>query len=394
LSKRYDAIVVGAGPVGSYAAYRLACLGYKVAVFDQREEIDGKDCCTGIVGKDCLDLLPIERDAVRVEARGASLFSPSGKMLSVRKDTVQAYVMDRKLLDQGVAQRARKEGVEYVLPARVEDLRLADHGISALVNRGGTSTECSARVAVVATGFGSFPARTLGLRRTEDFVLGAQAPVGLNFAHDVEVYFGHTIAPGFFAWLVPTSDNTGLVGLLARHHPRDYLKSLLERLHAEGKITEPDGEIASGGIPLKPLPKCCAERAVVVGDAAGQAKPTTGGGIYYGLLSADMAVDTIYEAVSHNDLSAKSLSRYDAKWRKLLIRELQLGYLARRVYENLTDAQIDHVFEVARSNGVLQDLLASPDAAFDWHGAAILGAMKHSTFRKAIWAMARSIAGP
>lgn len=394
MSERYDAIVVGAGPVGSYAAYKLACLGYKVAVFDQREEIDGKDCCTGIVGRECLDLLPIEADAVCVEARGASLFSPSGKMLSVRKDTVQAYVMDRKLLDQGVAQRARKEGVEYVLPARVEDMRLADHSIIATANRGGISTEYSARVAIIATGFGSFPARTLGLRRVEDFVLGAQAPVGLSFPHEVEVYFGHTVAPGFFAWLVPTSENTGLVGLLARHHPREYLEKLLHKLHAEGKITDADGEIAFGGIPLKPLPKCCAERAVVVGDAAGQAKPTTGGGIYYGLLSAGMAVDTIHEAVGRNDLSARSLSRYDAKWRKLLTRELQLGYMARRVYENLTDAQIDRVFEVARSNGVLEDVLGSPDTAFDWHGATILGAMKHSNFRKAIWAMARSLGGP
>ena len=156
------------------------------------------------------------------------------------------------------------------------------------------------------------------------------------------------------------------------------------------KISD-SGDIVSGGIPLRPLAKCCAERAVVVGDAAGQAKPTTGGGIYYGLLSADMAVDTVHEAVMDNDFSARRLSRYDARWRKRLLKELQLGYLARRVYENLTDAQIEGVFDVARSNGIVQDVLASSDSAFDWHGAAILRAMKHRTFRNAILELTRTI---
>ena len=75
------------------------------------------------------------------------------------------------------------------------------------------------------------------------------------------------------------------------------------------------------------------------------------------------------------------------------MKELQLGYLARRVYEKLSDAQIDPVFEVALSNGVVQDLLASSDSAFDWHGAAILRAMKHRTFRNAILELGRSISG-
>jgi flavin-dependent dehydrogenase len=290
-----------------------------------------------------------------------------------------------------VARCAKRQGVEYLLPARVDDLRLADHSITAIVNGGRASIEYSARVAVVATGFGSFPARTLGLRRTDDYVLGAQAPVGLSFPHEVEVYFGQRVAPGFFAWLVPTSDSTGLVGLLARQDPREYLRKLLRKLHSERKITDTGGEIASGGIPLRPLPKCCTERTVVVGDAAGQAKPTTGGGIYYGLLSADIAVDTIHEALMDSDLSARRLSRYDAKWRKLLLKELQLGYLARRVYQNLSDAQIEGVFDVARSNGIVQDVLASSDSAFDWHGSAILRAMKHRTFRNAILELTRTI---
>ena len=84
---------------------------------------------------------------------------------------------------------------------------------------------------------------------------------------------------------------------------------------------------------------------MVVGDAAGQVKPTSGGGIYYGLLCADIAADTLHRALQEGDFSAGMLSRYERKWKKRLGRELKIGYWARRMFERLSDGQIDRIFD-------------------------------------------------
>ena len=220
--------------------------------------------------------------------------------------------------------------------------------------------------------------------RVGDFVPGAQAEVETEGIDEVEVYFGREIAPGFFAWLVPTSSRMARVGLLSRSSPGLYLRKLMRSLLAEGKIVSSDGELSYGGIPLKPLPKTYGQRLVVVGDAAGQVKPTTGGGIYYGLLCADIAADTLHQALEDDDLSAKRLARYEQGWKERLGQELTIGYWARKLFERLSDKQIDRVFDVVKANGIDEALLSAKDLSFDWHGRAVLRLLGHKVVSKAL----------
>jgi len=372
-------MVVGAGPAGSYLAYSLAKLGYRVIVLEQRPKIGDAACCTGIVGKECFDRFPIADNAILTQASSAKFFSPSGKSLNLRKETVQAYVIDRAAFDGALARRAQEVGADYLLSARVDDIALADRCVRAEVEYGGRMTNFDAKVAVISSGFGVSLPKRLGLGKIGDFVLGAQAEVAATGVDEVEVYFGQSIAPGFFAWLVPTASGKALAGLLTRRSPGAYLKELLSRLFVEGKIASPEAESTYGIIPLKPLPKTYGERLVVVGDAAGHVKPTTGGGIYYGLLGADIAADTVHEALCADDLSAKRLARYEQGWKRILDRQLQIGYLARRLYEQLSDSQIEHIFELFHSDNVHEELLQSPDFSFDWHGDSVLRALGHKT---------------
>jgi digeranylgeranylglycerophospholipid reductase len=216
----------------------------------------------------------------------------------------------------------------------------------------------------------------LGLGKISDFVLGAQAEVEVEDLKEVEVYFGQEIAPGFFGWLVPTSDGKALAGLLSRRSPGSYLKNLIASLLAQGKIASNETRIVYGGIPLSPLPKTYRERVVVVGDAAGQVKPTTGGGVYYGLLCADIAADVIHDALKEDNFSAKRLARYEKGWKAKLSRELEIGYWARKTYEKLGDRQIENIFDIIQANNVHESILQSPDFSFDWHGNSILRALK------------------
>jgi flavin-dependent dehydrogenase len=175
---------------------------------------------------------------------------------------------------------------------------------------------------------------------------------------------------------VPTGQGRGLAGLFARSAPRRHLDRFIKKLKKGQKITG-EGKVTSGGIPLKTLPRTYRERVLVVGDAAGQVKPTTGGGVYYGLICADIAVDTLCRALLREDFSDKTFSLYQKTWKKTIGRELKIGYLARRLYQKLSDRQIETLFRMLDTHHIYQAMLNSDQMRFDWHGGLLLKWLKY-----------------
>jgi len=243
---------------------------------------------------------------------------------------------------------------------------------------------------VIASGSSARLTERLGLGKINDFVMGAQAEVETLGIDEVEVYFGQGIAPGFFAWLVPTLPNRALVGLATRRSSGSYLRKLISSLLAQGKIVSAETKLYYRGIPLKPLPRTHSKRLIVVGNAAGQVKPTTGGGIYYGLLCADIAANTLHRALESDDLSAKNLANYKRGWQEKLGRELKINYWARKLYEHISDEQIDRIFDTIKSNGIDEELLKAKDLSFDWHSQVVLRLLE----RKAVSKIAKVMKTP
>ena len=305
------------------------------------------------------------------KVNSARLFSPSGNLLHVQREETQACILDRAAFDLMMANRAIKKGAKYLPDRLVSRLENKENRVEIEVFHHREKTIIEARVAVIATGFGSKLTGRLGMGMTGDFVVGAQAEVATTGVNEVEVYLGRRIAPGFFGWLVPTSALTARVGLLSRENPRGYLKQLMTSLREQGKLTTTEASMNSGGIPLQPMSQTYGERVIVVGDAAGQVKPTTGGGIYFGLLCADIAAATLHRALQSDDLSSGNLAGYERRWRRRLGRELKTGYRARKLFERLGDRQIDRLFDIIKANGIDKALLESNDVSFDWHGRAI-----------------------
>ena len=361
-------VVIGGGSTGSWAAYKLAGMEYRVAVVERKERLGEPVCCTGIISRECVNSFAIDEDVILKWVNSARLFSPSGRLLKLWRQEPQAAIVDRAAFNVALASRAQGRGVEYVLSSPVRNIEVGDDGVIIEAVRQGERLVFEARVAVIASGFGSRLAEELGLGRVGDSVMGAQAEVEAIGVDEVEVYCGQEIAPSFFAWLVPTSPRRALVGLLSRRNPGVYLRKLMSSLLAAGKIALAEVELSYSGIPLKPLPRTYGERLVVVGTAAGQVKPTTGGGIYFGLLCADIAADHLHRALKTNDLSAKSLAGYQRGWKRKLGRELKTGYWARKFYERLSDRQVDRIFGIIESSGILEALLKADDLSFDWHG--------------------------
>ena len=382
--KLYDVVVVGSGPAGSYVAYRLAEMGHRVVVVEQKKRVGEQVCCTGIISQRCVNSFAIDESIILRRANSAKLVSPSGRLLRVWRQETQACIIDRALFDVAMVRRARDKGAEYVLSSLVRGIEVNDDSVRVEAVRQGEKLNFEARAVVVATGFGSSLAQGLGLGKVGDFVMGAQAEVEAIGLDEVEVYFGKEVAPGFFAWLVPTSPPKALAGLMSRRSPELYLKKLIASLQAQGKIAPAEAEPIFRGISLKPLARTCGNRLMVVGDAAGQVKPTTGGGIYYGLLCADIAANNLHRALESDDLSAKSLAGYEREWRKKLGWELRIGYWARKLYEHMSDAQIDRVFDIIKSRGIDKALLEAEDLSFDWHGEVVLRLLRRRLISKTI----------
>ncbi|MGB2814219.1 MAG: NAD(P)/FAD-dependent oxidoreductase [Dehalococcoidales bacterium] len=372
----YDVIVIGGGPAGSRTAYMLARQGWKAVVLEKGSGVGEKLSCTGIVGQECVRIFDIDDSVILRKVKSARLFSPSGKMLYIKREEYQASILDRAAFDIAMARRAQNAGAQYLFDSAVHDMRMTREGVEVYRRKQGGSL--IARAVVIASGYGTRLTEVMRLGKTNDFVAGAQIEVPAKEADEVEVYFGREKAPGFFGWLVPTADGKARVGLLARRAPDEYLKKLLDLLASQGKIVPGEGKPSYDAIPLKALRRTYGDRVLAVGDAAGQVKPTTGGGIYYGMLCADIAADTLNRALHRDDLSAKNLSRYDREWRRKLGHELMIGYRARKLFERLSDQQIDRLFDVIEKNHIDAALLEATDVSFDWHSRAIMKLLRRA----------------
>ena len=378
-----DVIVVGAGPAGNNLAYRLASLGYSVTVVDWRERI-GDKLCTGIVGRECIQQFPLDRSLVLHDARAARVVAPGGEVVDFARHDVQAHVVDRVAYVASFAEMARRAGASYLLGHRATQVSSNGEYASVHCTDERETRELKARVLVLASGFGSELTGQLGLRRVGDFVTGVQAEVLAPTINEIHVYFGRNVAPGFFAWLVPTTRGKALAGLMSRHRGHAHLEQLILNLQQAGTVTEVTRPAARWGVPLRPLARTFGERVLAVGDAAGQVKPTTGGGIYYALLASEIAAETLHDALRRDDLTASRLSYYEKKWKALLSSELEIGYSSRRLFEALRDCQIDYLMHAIASNGIYKDLVESRELSFDWHSGPITKVLGHPVVGKAL----------
>ena len=281
--------------------------------------------------------------------------------------------MDRVFYVASFAHRAEAAGATYHLGQRVLEINPEGSGVGIQTDQ----NHYRARSVIIASGFGTPLTNKVGLGKVADYVTAVQAEAAIGDEDQVEIHLGQSVAPGFFSWIVPTRPGRALIGLLTRRQAQKHLDDFLRRLESEGRIRRVIKEPSSWGIPLRPLSHTLRDRILVVGDAAGQVKPTTGGGIYYSLLSSEIAADVLAGGLSTGDLSSRYLSNYQRRWKELLGQELETGYSARRIYEYLSDSQISSLARQADRDGLQQELINSPELSFDWHSQMIGKVMHH-----------------
>lgn len=368
--------MVGGGPVGSEVSYKAALAGYSVAVIEKRPDYSSPVCCTGIISLECVDSFAIDSCLIKRRFSSARFFSPSGSILHFARQEPLAAVVKRDNFDGFMAERAQKAGASFIFNTVASSLDFDLDRVKIGTKQENTLSTVEGKLVVLATGASS----SLLAERTEycpsDIVMGAQAEVDAPEIDEVEIYCGKDVAPGFFAWLVPVSGGRALAGLLSRQNARGYIKKHLEKLKSDGKIRSDKVDIIYRPLALRQPGKTVGDRLIVTGGAAGQVKPTTGGGIYYGLLSARIAVQVLDRALKTGDLSARVLAAYENGWKEILESELNSGRRTRATYEHLSDNEIDALFRLGKTLGMERYLSSMKNLSFDWHARAITGTLE------------------
>ncbi len=379
--KRSDVLIVGGGPSGLRLAARLAGAGLHVRLLEKKDGIGSRVVCTGIIGKEVFDSFGLDRGSALGELQTVRLVSPFGTSVVYRHPEPFAYVVDRERFDGNLAAGARERGADIELSVKAEDVLVSAEGVKIRAkDEDGSRRSYSARMAVLASGIDFGLQAKLGLGRPREFLNGAQVEIETPDPAAAAIFVGRDVAPGAFAWMVPSGPSRLRLGLLTKRDPKVFLAKLAEAVFPDRYVDRAPEGIRIKAIAQGLLSMTYGERVIAIGEAAGHVKTTTGGGVAYGLMGADIAADVIGGCFAGNSFTAKDLAGYEKAWRAAMQREIVLGRMARRVCARLTDAQMERIFYLAQTDGIIPIIREKGD--FDWHGDLILALVKRLSFMK------------
>ncbi|AFU58807.1 Geranylgeranyl reductase family protein [Candidatus Nitrososphaera gargensis Ga9.2] len=373
----YDVIVAGGSVSGLLAAREAAAGGLSVAVLEEDSEIGTPEHCGGLVSIAGIRNIGIVPDASAVEntkiARAKILSPSSGFEISAEKQKVM--VLDRRAFDKQIAFQAQKLGAEIKVKCAMRSFsKKEDDGPTYIVKTSEGDLVC--KYFVDARGVASIIARN-----REGVLQSAQYEVYAPWIErdTIEVAFDNQRYPGFFAWIIPTAQGSGKVGVAGRGI--NAASALQSYIDGKGKCSIVRKVYASIWV-NGPMENLVSDRMIIVGDAAGQSKPTTAGGIYTCGMGGVLAGRAVAEAARKND--DRLLAQYEKDWRSMFGAEFEKMLLARKLLERLDNKAIDELFSAVPPEKIEE---ASASGDFDFHSAAlakILGAKSATRMAKAL----------
>ena len=313
----YQVVIIGAGPVGGRLATELSLRGISTLMVEEHAEIGRPFQCAGLVNPPAMERVNLHETILR-NVDGALIHSPSGIMVPVGKDgRTRTHVVCRKRFDQGVVAQAMDAGAHLWLLSKPIDAVVTNECVELKIEREGEIIDIKCDLLIGADGAHSWTRRYFKLGRPKEMMIGFQADVSGLTGKDnwLEMYTGKDIAPGLFAWVIPTGDNTHRIGVWSR--PQDLEGRSVEQCY-DALLEHPlwkqrfSGvkEIARycGPVPCGVIRKPFKDRVMVIGDAAGMAKPTTGGGIGPGFRQVDAIIENLVKAIGKGKLRSSDLS--------------------------------------------------------------------------------------
>ena len=350
----YDVIIVGAGPVGGRAATLLSQEGLKVLMLEEHKEIGRPFQCAGLVTPSAMDAVG-GHDTVLQEVDGALIHGPSGTLVPVGTEgQLRTYVVCRKRFDQFVVQQGMEAGASLWLDSVPVSAQTDQEGVEVVVRKSGEERNLRCKLLIGADGAHSWTRRTFKMGRPKELMIGFQTEVVGYEGRDrwLEMYSGSSIAPGFFAWVIPSGFGTHRIGLWSTADRLDgrSIESCYQDLMDHPLWKERfagTSEIARycGPVPSGMVKKTVKNRVMLLGDAAGMAKPTTGGGLGPGFHQIQCVLSPLVEAIRANQLDEAKLKAITKQpWNAMKKEQDRARTLRNLLVSDCSDAVLDKHF--------------------------------------------------
>lgn len=344
MTNSFDVAVVGGGPAGAVTAKVLASRGLRVLILE-RGAVGTPVQCSGLVTPRVLDAVGLTTDAGLNVLTGAAIYSPRGRRYAIGGDRVHALAIDRGEFDRRVMDQARAVGAELRTRARVVRIERDGARIQLITDRHNQQQRFTADLVVGADGPRSIVARFLDLPKPQEFLHARGLEVHLPLMRDtqeIQIFTGKRYSQGFFAWAIPLGQRRFRIGWGTSQGGggADHLRWLTTDYPAIFGGMAIYGQ-TGGLIPLGTRARTYGHGGLVVGDAAGQAKATSGGGLFMTLTAAQHAATAILNALEMGDTSATALAAYERGWRAEIGEELERAELLRRAFRQLSDAEVE-----------------------------------------------------
>ena len=350
----YDAVIVGAGPIGGYLAQKLAKNKLKVLILEEHSEIGRPFQCAGLVNPKAMASVGLA-NTVLTPIWGARIYSPEGTLVEIgHEEKVRTWSVCRKLFDEAVVIQSIEAGADIWLSSKPINLQFKEDSVEIEILTPNGIKKLTTKIICGADGAHSWVRRTMRMGRPKETMIGMQIEVTGYMGKNgkLDMYTGSDISPGFFAWVIPSGD-TARVGVwsqtkyIGERSCEELLNELMNnsRWSFKFKDCKEVGRFV-GSVPSGILKNTTSTRVALFGDAAGICKPTTGGGIGPGFAHIDIIVDDFIDLIRKNKLDETSLSKIDKKIDKMRKSQSRARALRDAFLSHSTDEELEEIFKV------------------------------------------------
>ena len=346
----YDVVIIGGGPVGSTIAYYLSSNDLSVCIIEKKTQIGFPLQCAGILSNHIFELNELPENIILNRVKGAFLHTRN-RILNIEKDETVAYIIDRVAYDDFLFNKALKNNVDFINQKAIDfDF---EKGIVFLQN----NQEIKSKIIVGCDGYKSrvsnkmrnvqknFNASQMLVKIDEDNINKFRSSDS-ECADFVDAYMFEEIVPGFL-WLIPLKNNLYRVGLFSddsHKKQNEFLEDFLNE-NFEYEIVEK----YKGFIPIfNDKNNMVFSRALLIGDAAAQVKPTSGGGLLIAFDACKMASRWIVEAIATDNI--KILKEYQKEFNKKYSREFNYQFKVQKAFKIFSDDDLDYLFLKLKEN--------------------------------------------